>query len=906
MSVKTKKKIPVYCNQCAAGPDLMKVEVEDGIALRVEPNYDIKGEHPAEGRICVKAYGLIQKTYNPHRIQQPMKRTNPKKGRDQDPGFEPISWDEAYDIVCERLNAIRAKGLRDESGYPRLAFTLGGNDSPPKYMGSLMPFLASWGAVDMGYGAGSGAKCYHSEHFYGELWHRAFMCAPDTLNCKYIINCGKNIENSSGVTGAWRHANARNDGLKRVQVEPHLSVTGAVSTEWVPIKPKTDAAFLYALMHRILHERDWRSECDIPFISDDTASPYLIGPNGYYLRDPQSEKPLIWDLSDNKAKPFDGEIVEPALEGSYPASGFEDGPDGQKWHHTEAECKPAFALLLDNMKTYTPEWAEAECDIPADRIRKIADEYLANAHVGETIEIEGETLPYRPVSILLGKNVNNGWGGYQACWARTQLSILVGALEVPGSTIGPAVLKLNEPPENRAASITPTNDGFLNFHFNETTKEAWESQPKVRNAYKMLVPLAGDTPRSQALGPTTLPWIYHNDKPDGMPRQTHPDVWITFRTNPAISMWDGPRVADMIADFPFMVSFAYTLDETNWMADILLPEATDLESLQLIKIGGSQFMEQFWHHRGWAIRQPAVEPVVDCRDITDIASELAERTGVREQYHKIINNGGLRVPLKTEAYDYSLDDDRSYTADEIWNCVAKAGSHDLTDGEEVRDIDWFKEHGYLLRDAPQLDWYLYPHIKKNGLRFELPYQERLKRHGTQLANRLHENGINWWDKQLAEYEALPSYSSFPEIWINHVREVGGNPDDFPFWALTARSMQFSWGSNVTIPMIHEVAENVAGHRGVVINRERAAALGIEDGDSVIVSSATGETRGEAELRHGIRPDTILMIGQFGHWVTPVAKEKNLPNLNNLTAMSVSLTDNTGSSADLVRVDVRKA
>jgi phenylacetyl-CoA:acceptor oxidoreductase len=139
-----------------------------------------------------------------------------------------------------------------------------------------------------------------------------------------------------------------------------------------------------------------------------------------------------------------------------------------------------------------------------------------------------------------------------------------------------------------------------------------------------------------------------------------------------------------------------------------------------------------------------------------------------------------------------------------------------------------------------------------------------------------------------------------------VREVGGNPDDFPFWALTAKSMQFSWGSNVTLPMIHEVAENVAGHRGVVINREKAAALGIEDGDPVIVSSATGETRGEAELRHGIRPDTILMVGQFGHWVTPIAKDKNLPNLNNVAAMSISLTDNTGSSADLVRVNVRKA
>ena len=42
--------------------------------------------------------------------------------------------------------------------------------------------------------------------------------------------------------------------MKRVQVEPHLSITGACSAEWVPIKPKTDAAFLYALIHVLLHE----------------------------------------------------------------------------------------------------------------------------------------------------------------------------------------------------------------------------------------------------------------------------------------------------------------------------------------------------------------------------------------------------------------------------------------------------------------------------------------------------------------------------------------------------------------------------------------------------------------------------------------------------------------------------
>ena len=42
------------------------------------------------------------------------------------------------------------------------------------------------------------------------------------------------------------------------------------------------------------------------------------------------------------------------------------------------------------------------------------------------------------------------------------------------------------------------------------------------------------------------------------------------------------------------------------MADILLPDATDLESLQLIRIGGTKYIEQFWDHQGFALRQPAV------------------------------------------------------------------------------------------------------------------------------------------------------------------------------------------------------------------------------------------------------------------------------------------------------------
>jgi len=48
-----------------------------------------------------------------------------------------------------------------------------------------------------------------------------------------------------------------------------------------------------------------------------------------------------------------------------------------------------------------------------------------------------------------------------------------------------------------------------------------------------------------------------------------------------------------------------------------------------------------------------------------------------------------------------------------------------------------------------------------------------------------------------------------------------------------------------------------------------------------------------------------MIGQFDHWKTPVAKDFQLASLNSVTALSLSLTDSTGSGADIARVKLSK-
>jgi phenylacetyl-CoA:acceptor oxidoreductase len=898
------RRVPTLCYQCVAGPDLLTVKVEGGVATEVEPNFCAASIHPGGGKVCVKAFGLIQKTYNPNRVLTPMKRTNARKGRDEDPGFVPISWDEAMTLITERLQRVRSEGLTDASGYPRVAASFGGGGTPQSYMGTFPAFLAAWGPVDMGFGSGQGVKCYHSEHLYGEFWHRAFIVAADTPLCNYLISCGSNIEASGGVVGIWRHSRARARGMKRVQVEPHLSVTGACSAQWVPLKPKTDAPFLFALIHVMLHESG-RDALDLEFLGRRTGSPYLVGPNGTFLRDRATRKPLVWDSASDRPCCHDTPGITEALEGSYEVDAIEVGADGDVLAEGLLRGQTAFTRMVEHMRAYTPEWAAQVCDVSAATIRQVAHEYLEHACIGQTIEIDGKQLPYRPVAVTLGKTVNNGWGGFECCWARTVLATLVGALEVPGGTVGTTV-RIVRPMAQRLESARPGPDGFMNYPLNPTGKEHWSARPNIRNAYRTMVPLAGDGPWSQALGPTHFSWMFLDGTPNGLPRVTFPDVWFVYRTNPAISFWDTAAIADKMARFPFVVAFAYTRDETNHFADVLLPDATDLESLQLIRIGGTKYVEQFWDHEGYALRQPAVAARGETRDFSEIASELARRTGLTSGYVAAINMGAAGVPLKSAAGDFSLDPARDPDRDTIWDAVCRAASAELTDGAEVHGLDWWKEHGLATRPFPRSDWYLYPTMVERGLRFELPYQERLARVGVELGRRLHENGMDWWDQQLHEYQALPVCKDFSQPWSEAVRGSGAAPEDYPLWLLTARSMQYAWGGNVGLQMIHEVADNVAGHRGLIINTATARTLGIADGDPIEIATPKRSVTGRAVLRQGVRPDTVLAIGQFGHWVTPLAKDFGVPSLNALAGMSLDLTDATGSGADLVRVRVRKA
>jgi phenylacetyl-CoA:acceptor oxidoreductase len=118
-------------------------------------------------------------------------------------------------------------------------------------------------------------------------------------------------------------------------------------------------------------------------------------------------------------------------------------------------------------------------------------------------------------------------------------------------------------------------------------------------------------------------------------------------------------------------------------------------------------------------------------------------------------------------------------------------------------------------------------------------------------------------------------------------------------------MQYHTGGNAGIELMREVSQNVRGHAGVIMNAKTAAGYGIADGDRIEVRSHIGATYGSAVLAQGIRPDTLVILGQFDHWAMPFAKDMDMPSLNTIAPMSLELTDATGSGSDIVRVQVRR-
>lgn len=97
---------PSACQGCLSNCPVL-VTVEGGRAVRVRGNGACKA---TGGNACPALPVALEQAYDPDRVTAPLRRRRAEKGRGVDPGFEPITWDEALGEIADRMMCLRQAG----------------------------------------------------------------------------------------------------------------------------------------------------------------------------------------------------------------------------------------------------------------------------------------------------------------------------------------------------------------------------------------------------------------------------------------------------------------------------------------------------------------------------------------------------------------------------------------------------------------------------------------------------------------------------------------------------------------------------------------------------------------------------------------------------------------------------
>lgn len=232
---------PTVCQQCPAGCGIL-VKVREGRAKKIEGNPD----YPVNmGKTCARGQAGLQLLYNPDRVQGPMKLAGPRGSG----GYQPIDWDEALNLVADRLKRLQREGQPDKFIF--LTNLLRGHEQT-----LVTRFMQAFGSPHH----------FRYDYFDYETLSAAnslsfgYPAVPDydMANTNYLISFGADFLETwispvrYGVSfGQLRQGRPGKRG-RFVQIEPRLSMTGANADEWVPIRPGREGLLALGMARVIL------------------------------------------------------------------------------------------------------------------------------------------------------------------------------------------------------------------------------------------------------------------------------------------------------------------------------------------------------------------------------------------------------------------------------------------------------------------------------------------------------------------------------------------------------------------------------------------------------------------------------------------------------------------------------
>jgi thiosulfate reductase / polysulfide reductase chain A len=232
----TVSKLATCCGICSPACGL-QATVQDGVVKFIE---GLPGNAHGEGHLCGKGAAGAQFLYDPDRLKYPMRRTNPKKGFGEDPGWVRISWQEALDTI-----AMKMKGAIDAYGTESLLFvTLPSPDLWSRFM-NAMGVVNRVDHIDV---------CFQSDRVIQKYTTGGKSWCNDFENSKYILLFGWDLVAKAKIVYANGIVNARSNRAKVVHFSPTYTATSRMSNEWFNINPGTDLAVALAMIQVIVSE----------------------------------------------------------------------------------------------------------------------------------------------------------------------------------------------------------------------------------------------------------------------------------------------------------------------------------------------------------------------------------------------------------------------------------------------------------------------------------------------------------------------------------------------------------------------------------------------------------------------------------------------------------------------------
>ncbi|MFQ5879985.1 MAG: molybdopterin-dependent oxidoreductase [Dehalococcoidia bacterium] len=849
-----------HCSMCFNNCGI-KVHRVNGVVVKIEGNPD----NPAGlGRLCPKGLSGIQVLYDPNRVNYPLRRTGPK-GIGADPKWERITWDEAMDIIVEKLRKVRAENPN------KLLFTT----SVLSHGQAVMGFAGAFGTTNNF--VANGHMCGASEHELAIIMHGgAITTNPDLEYTNYLLMFGSQAGLATQyalTTMTQRMAEARDRGMRLVVFDPALNTAAEKANEWVPIRPGTDGAVVLAMLNLLLNEY---GIYDQEHLKHHTDSPYLVRPDGQYLRDALTAKPMVWDAAEGCAKTHDDETVgDFALEGVYEVEGV--------------SCRPVFQRFKDELHEWTPERAAEISSVPSQTIRRIAREFGEAAQVGATITIDGHELPFRPVSAVYFKGAHGHDNSFATCHALVLMNEIVGASNVPGGLMACNPVSFGHP-DTRKPRFGPKPDettgllrgwspagGFGGSYPDSLELEPYPATEPVRPDSYSLSDL-----HPWAFGPCMVPYTMANPERFGF--DYRPEVLIAYGGNLLYTVAEPTMTFEGLKDC-FVVSINIFVDETvEALADIVLPDASYLERLDWTPNNYRHHFPVAQGEWGCGIRQPIVPPMYERRAAGEILLDLSDRLGMLDGMYNVINlQNDLSGP-------YRLSPEEKYTPEEIADRVYKNWF-----GQE-HGLDWFKKNG-VIRWPKQVEEVYYMSFTHGRIPI---YMEFMVTHGAKLKQLLGELGIDEVDTS--------SLWPLPTHW-HPCRASRVDKPGFDLKAIYYKVLFHSQSTTFENPWLDEVSRMEGNSHHLMMNTKTAQAKGIKDGDRVWVESAdAGRSPGRVKLTEGIHPDVVGIAHNGGHWSKgmPIARDKGVQS-GRLIAFDFEHTDIAGMVLDAdSRVRVYKA